>query len=292
MALSKEELKEVENVLINLVTTEIGPLIQCQSGTKFESYEEKANDVDLVTVVDKKVEYIIKDALREKYPDFEFVGEESYVSGVTKIGKKPTFIVDPIDGTTNFIHGYPYSCTSLGLAEDGKAVVGVVFNPHLNQLFHASKGNGAFLNDERIKVTPRCLTLQKSIIGFEAGAERAEGPNGNFEKKLVTLKNLLSDKGGFIHGVRSVGSAAMNICYVANGMLDAYWEGGPWAWDVCAGWCILEESGGVMVGGDPNEWEIPLDKRCYLAVRGGSKHEEQKWFIESFWSHVEGKMSF
>lgn len=292
MALSAEELKEVEASLIELAKTEVGPLIKSQSGTKFESYEDKANNVDLVTVVDKKVEGIVRDFLKKKYPNFDFIGEESYVKGETMIGQKPTFIVDPIDGTTNFIHGYPYSCTSLGLSENGKPVVGVVHNPHLNQTFHASKGNGAFLNGECINVSPRPLVLQKSIIGLEAGSERDETPGSNFENKLHTIKNLLSEKGGFIHGSRSVGSSAMNLCYVASGLLDAYWEGGPWAWDVCAGWCILEECGGTMVSGNPGEWEIPLDNRCYLAVRGGAKQEEQKWFIESLWSHVEGKLQY
>lgn len=290
--LSREQLKEIENTLVELATTQVGPLIKGQAGTKFDSYEDKANNVDLVTVVDKKVENIVHEVLSEKYPDFDFIGEESYVVGETKIGEKPTFIVDPIDGTTNFIHGYPYSCTSLGLAEGGRPVVGVVYNPHLNQLFHASKGNGAYLNGELIAVAPRELTLQKSVVAFEGGSERSEGPEGNFDSKMATLKNLLSDKGGCIHGFRSVGSAAMNLCYVANGMLDAYWEAGPWAWDVCAGWCILNETGGVMVDANPNKWDIPLDNRSYFAVRGGSTVQEQKWFIEAFWSHVEGTMKF
>lgn len=292
MALSKEQLKEVETSLIQLAQKEIGPLIKSQSGTKFESFEDKANNVDLVTVVDKKVENIVQEFLTKKYPDFAFVGEEGFIKGETKIGNKPTFIVDPIDGTTNFIHGYPYSCTSLGLSEGGKAVVGVVHNPHLNQTFHASKGNGAFLNDERIQVTPRPLILQKSIIGLESGSERAESPGSNFETKLRTTNNLLSEKGGFIHGSRSHGSTAMDLCYVATGLLDAYWEGGPWAWDVCAGWCIIEETGGIMVGANPGEWEIPLENRRYFAVRGGAKKEEQNWFVESLWSHVEGRLSY
>ncbi|CCD24056.1 inositol monophosphate 1-phosphatase INM2 NDAI_0C03960 [Naumovozyma dairenensis CBS 421] len=291
MVLSKEELKEIELTLVKLVQEEIGPIIKEHTGTKFDTYEDKANQVDLVTVVDKKVESIIKEALNKKYPTFKFIGEESYVPGQTKISKDPTFIVDPIDGTTNFIHGYPYSCTSLGLAEDGKPVVGVVFNPHLNQLFHASKGNGAYLNSFKINVPKRPLTLQKSVVGLEGGAERSEG-SGNFDKKMATYKNLLSDKGGYIHGFRSVGSAAMNMCYVANGMLDSYWEGGCWAWDVCAGWCILEETGGKMVGGNPNEWEIPIDRRCYFAVRGGCTKEEQKDYVESFWPHVAGPLEY
>ncbi|QHS72480.1 inositol monophosphate 1-phosphatase INM2 [Saccharomyces paradoxus] len=292
MVLTTQELKEVENTFIQLLRSEIGPLLKSYAGTNFYSYDDKSNGVDLVTALDKQIESIIKVALTAKYPSFKFIGEETYVKGVTKITNDPTFIVDPIDGTTNFIHGYPYSCTSLGLAEMGKPVVGVVFNPHLNQLFHASKGNGAFLNDQEIRVSKRPLILQKSLIALEGGSERTEGSQGNFDKKMSTYKNLLSESGAFVHGFRSAGSAAMNICYVASGMLDAYWEGGCWAWDVCAGWCILEEAGGIMAGGVRGEWDIPLDRRCYLAIRGGCEPIEQKEFAESFWNHVAGELEY
>ncbi|EHN03017.1 Inm2p [Saccharomyces cerevisiae x Saccharomyces kudriavzevii VIN7] len=287
-----QELKNVENTFTELLLRKIGPLVKSHTGTNFRSYDDKSNGVDLVTVLDKNIESIIKAELAGKYPNFKFIGEESYVEGVTKISNDPTFIVDPIDGTTNFIHGYPFSCTSLGLAEMGKPVVGAVFNPHLNQLFHASKGNGAFLNNQEIEVTERTLILQKSLIALEGGSERTEGSQGNFDKKIDTYRNLLSESGAFVHGFRSVGSAAMNICYVASGMLDAYWEGGCWAWDVCAGWCILEEAGGRMAGGNPKEWVIPLDGRCYLAIRGGCESMEQKQFAESFWSYVAGRLEY
>ncbi|CCC70732.1 hypothetical protein NCAS_0F02480 [Naumovozyma castellii] len=292
MPLSKQELKEIETTLVKLLREEIGPIVKTHTGTNFSSYDDKANEVDLVTVVDKQVEAIIKKELNAKYPNFKFIGEESYVVGETKITADPTFIVDPIDGTTNFIHGYPYSCTSLGLAENGKPVVGAVYNPHLDQLFHGSKGNGAYLNEKKIDVKKRPLTLQKSVVGLEGGAERTEGPDGNFDKKMATYKNLLSDKGGYVHGFRSVGSAAMNMCYVAAGMLDSYWEGGCWAWDVCAGWCILEEAGGRMVGGNKDEWQIPVDRRCYFAIRGGCGEEEQTAYVKSFWSQVEGRLEY
>lgn len=292
MVLSKQELKKVENTFIELLKNKIGPLVKSHAGTNLQSYDDKSNGVDLVTALDRKIESIIKSELASKYPKFKFIGEETYVEGVTKITNDPTFIVDPIDGTTNFIHGYPYSCTSLGLAEMGEPVVGAVFNPHLNQLFHASKGNGAFLNDQEIEVTERPLTLQKSLIALEGGSERTESSQGNFNKKMDTYKNLLSESGAFVHGFRSVGSAAMNICYVANGMLDAYWEGGCWAWDVCAGWCILKETGGIMIGGNPEEWDIPLDRRCYFAIRSGCEPKDQKQFAEAFWSHVAGKLEY
>lgn len=288
--LSSQELKEIENNLVRLAKDEIGPVLKSKSGTQFGQFDDKANQVDLVTVIDKKVESIINKRLTSLYPNFEFIGEETFKPGLTSITNSPTFIVDPIDGTTNFIHGYPYSCVSMGLAVGGEPVVGVVYNPHLNMMFHASKGNGSFFNDELIHVTKRSLTLQQSVIALESGAERS--PGSNFDIKMETYKNLLSDKGGYIHGSRSAGSAAMNMCYVANGMLDAYWEGGCWAWDVCAGWCILKESGGIVVGGNKDEWDISVDRRCYLAVRGGCEKSEQQYFVKSFWSHVAGELKY
>lgn len=290
--LTKGELKEIETTLLNVVKGEVNYLIKNRAGTYFDSFDNKANAVDLVTETDKKVENIIRDALNFKYPGYGFIGEESYVKGASQLGTDKFWCVDPIDGTTNFVHGFPMSCCSIALIENGFPVVGVVSNPHLGQLFHASKGNGAFLNDEPINIIPRNLSLQKSVIAFEAGSERSEGPDGNFDKKMETLKSLLSDKGGYIHGVRSMGSAAMNICYVAMGMLDSYWECGINSWDVAGGACILIEAGGILVGGMPNDWRIPLDNRSYFAVRGGSTPEQQRWYVEAFWSHVKGKITY
>lgn len=293
MSFSTEELKSIETFIANLLHDEIGPIIKSETGTTFQQYVDKANAVDLVTKYDKQIEQTIKTKIHETYGDkFQFIGEEEYVPGVTQITNSPTFILDPIDGTTNFIHAFPYSCCSLGLAIDGHPVVGVVYNPHLDQLFQASKGNGAFLNGQRIDVTKRPLTLQKSVLGLEGGAERKEGPDGNFDKKMATYKNLLSESGGFIHGFRSLGSAALNVCYTAAGILDGYWEGGCWAWDVCAGWCILEEAGGKMVGGNKGEWKIPIDRRCYLAIRGGCEESEQDRFVKDMWKQVDGELKY
>ncbi|SCU86851.1 LAMI_0D03840g1_1 [Lachancea mirantina] len=294
MVLSKQELKNIETVLVELATKEVGPVLKENAGKMFDSFDDKANQVDLVTAIDKQIEQTILKRLKAEYPDFHFIGEESYTSADREISDAPTFIVDPIDGTTNFIHGYPYSCTSMGLVEKGVPVVGVVYNPHLNQLYHASQGNGAFLNGEPLKPVERPLGLQRSIIALESGSERSSGSSGddNFDIKQATYRSLLSDQGGYIHGSRSCGSAAMNMCMVASGYLDAYWEGGCWAWDVCAGWCILTETGGKVVGGNANEWKIPVDERCYLAVRGGASESSQDKFIEEFWSHVAGKLKY
>ncbi|KAL3231186.1 hypothetical protein RNJ44_00825 [Nakaseomyces bracarensis] len=285
--LTNRELKDIEKSIVSFLYEEIGPIVKNYSGTKFESYGDKMNEVDLVTKIDKEVEKLIKAFVQEKYPDFGFIGEESYIHNVTEFNDKPTFVVDPIDGTTNFIHGFPFSCTSIGVTEGGKPVVGCVYNPHLDQLFHASAGNGAYLNDEPIKVKSRPLSLQKSIVGLEGGSERKDGPEDNFSKKMDIYKSLLSENGAFVHGFRSMGSAAMNLCYVAMGYMDSYWEGGCWAWDVCAGWCILAEVGGTVVGGSPGEWDIPINNRCYLAVRGGYTSQDGLTdYINEFWSYI------
>lgn len=293
MTLTKEQLKEIENNVVSLLREEVGPIIKSQSGKYLTTaYDDKANQVDLVTKADKSIEAIIKAKLKELYPNFLFIGEEEYIPGETEISDEPTFIVDPIDGTTNFIHGFPYSCCSIGLTVDSKSVMGAVFNPHLNQLYHASRGNGAYVDDEKIVVPKRPLTLQKSIIGLEGGADRTDTPDSNFNIKMSTYKNLLSEKGGYIHGFRSLGSAAMNMCYTAIGVFDSYWEGGCWAWDVCAGWCILEETGGIMVGGNKGELSIGVDRRVYLAIRGGCASDEQMKFAQDFWNQTTGDLKY
>lgn len=221
------------------------------------------------------------------------MGEESFKPGETILTDDPTFILDPIDGTTNFIHSYPAYCISLGFTLNKKPTVGVIYNPVTNQCYSAIKGKGAFLNDTQKLplVAPRPLTLQSALISIEWGTDRS---GNNYDVKTATFKSLAAhqkDNGAYAHGFRSAGSAALNMCYTAAGYTDAYWTSGCWAWDVCAGWIILEEAGGRMVGGNKGEWEIPVDRRIYLAIRGG-KPDESKAFIEEFWSHIKGTISY
>ncbi|CCE62812.1 hypothetical protein TPHA_0D01720 [Tetrapisispora phaffii CBS 4417] len=290
MVLSSNELKDIENKIIDLLNNEIGPIIKKRTGTTFGEYSDKTNSTDIVTEVDKSVEKKIKEFISENYPNFSFIGEETYIKGETKIGPEPTFIVDPIDGTTNFVHAFPFSCTSIGLSENGDSVLGVVYNPHIDQMFHGSKGNGSYLNGERLDVKKRPLDFTSSLVALESGYER--GDTGNFLIKSKLCKAMLSENGAHVHGVRSLGSAAMNICYAAAGYLDCYWEGGPWCWDVCASKCILEEAGGILVGGNKGVWDIHLNERVYLAVRGGTTEAEQKKYVEKFWSYLEGDLVY
>ncbi|KAK3614727.1 hypothetical protein LTR56_027065 [Elasticomyces elasticus] len=251
----------------------------------------KKNSADLVSETDQAVEKMVSTSLKEKYPDFDFMGEETYKEG-DKITDRPTFIVDPIDGTTNFFHGHPYLCVSLGLAVEQKPVVGVIYNPFTKSLYTGIKGKGSFLTDpfhEKVRLPLREVEpmhdLSTCVVAVEWGAER-EG--NDYDVKTNTFRKLCLTKeqgGAMVHGIRSLGSAELNLCSVAAGTLDVYWESGCYAWDVCAGWVILEEAGGKMVGCHQDDWKPRVEQRRYMAVRAG---EGQKAIIEEMWSCVQG----
>lgn len=221
------------------------------------------------------------------------MGEETYDPS-QRLTDAPTFIVDPIDGTTNFVHSYPYVSISLGLSIGRVPHVGVVYNPFTDTLYSAIRGKGAFLNRETSLPlrAPEPLDLNSAQVAVEWGSHRS---GNELKVKSETFAALVSQDGGMVHSLRSFGSAALNLCGVASGGLDAYWESGCWAWDVCAGMCIMHEAGGVVVDSNPGGWKADIDGRRYFAVRGdgGPKNEGisdgQRAFIESFWSHVKGK---
>lgn len=220
------------------------------------------------------------------------MGEETYKPG-DQLTAAPTLICDPVDGTTNFVHFYPYICISLGLAIDRKAVVGVVYNPFTKTLYSGIKGKGSFLTDpfhDNVRLPlkdPEPLALDKALIAVEWGSDRT---GHDYATKVNTFRNLCASKedgGAMVHGIRSFGSAALNLCGVAAGHLDAYWEAGCWAWDVCAGWVILTEAGGQIVDANKSNWSPRIDERRYLGVRKG---EGQNAFIEEIWSHTAGDL--
>ena len=246
--------------------------------------------------------------LHAAHPSFLFVGEETYQAGVTKVTDAPTFIVDPIDGTTNFVHSFPNACISLGLAVGRAPAVGVVYNPFQDLLFTAIKGRGSFMQrnaslaagagqGEKIRLPlgganpPALGDLSSALVAIEWGSQR-DGPN--FAVKMKTFEKVAAAKengGALVGGLRSLGSAALNLCACAAGQLDMYWEGGCYAWDVAAGWCILAEAGGRMVSGNPGGWETELDSRVYLAVRGASSGQEG--LVREFWGVIgDGVMEY
>lgn len=240
------------------------------------------------------------------YNDFvSFVGEETYVKG-QKISEKPVFIVDPIDGTTNFIHGYPFVCISLGFCVSGYPTVGIVYNPFTGKLYSAIRGNGAFLRDMKdIPTAPKQLPLasplpkldglKDALVGIEWGSDRS---GTNWESRVKLFSRLGGRDGGMVHGFRSTGSAAMNMCAVASGDLDAFWEAGAWAWDVAAGWAILEEAGGRIVDAYPmviaKDWESrkpDVEGRMYFGVRKANEEEQLK-VVSEYWGCVGDDLRF
>ncbi|KAJ5454238.1 Inositol monophosphatase 2 [Penicillium daleae] len=291
--MSTPNLKEIHDFLVSLAFKAgdiITNALPDNSGTG-----SKKNSADLVTEYDRAVENMISTSLKEKYPDYEFHGEETY-DPTSPITDAPTFVVDPIDGTVNFVHSFPYACVSLGFAIARVPTVGVVYNPFTKTLWSAIKGQGAFRNQE----TPLPLKgenveplsgLPNALVAIEWGSDRS-GPN--WETKVRTFEKLgqsKEDGGAMVRSFRSLGSAALNTCAVAEGTMDLYWEGGCWAWDVCAAWVILTEAGGMMVDGNPGGWETSLDGRKYLAVRGAPEAGQKELVVE-FWSYIQGRLEY
>jgi len=190
-------------------------------------------EVDLVTESDRRSEELVVARLQKRFPDHGIVAEEG---GGAAAGAKYCWHVDPLDGTTNFAHGYPCFAVSIGLVEDGKPLVGVVFNPIADELFTAARGEGAFLNGNRIRVSP-VEKLAQSLVatGFPTHL-RKKSSNMEYYWQF-TLRT---------HGVRRDGSASLDLCSVACGRFDAYWEFGLSSWDTAAGVLLVEEAGGTV----------------------------------------------
>ena len=194
------------------------------------------------------------------------------------------------------MHNFPAFCISLGFAYQKEAVVGVIYNPTLRELYTGIKGQGSFLSrngseKQRLPLRqPEPLTgLDKCLVGVEWGSERS---GNNYAIKANTFRKLGASKeegGAMVHSMRSLGSAALNLAMVAAGSQDVWWEGGPWAWDVCAGAVLVKESGGILVGGNPGEWDVELEGRSYLAVRGSPGGQGQREVVEEVWGCMDGQ---
>lgn len=200
-----------------------------------KNIQTKATSWDLVTEYDKKVETVLISQIQDLFPDHKFIGEET--SNANLLTNDPTWIIDPIDGTLNFVHRFPHSCISVAFAVEKELVIGIVYNPMLNQLFTAQKGKGAFLNGKPIH-TSKTKELSQSLVALEISL--AKGPEQDvelFKRTEACIK--------MARGVRSLGSAELTLCYVAMGALDAYTVDNLYCWDVAAGVCIIREAGGV-----------------------------------------------
>ena len=275
-----------------------GKMITSARTDQKASAAEKKNSVDLVTEVDHAVEAFIIDRIKAEYPTHKFIGEETYSSSgetASILDDQPTWIVDPIDGTTNFIHGFPYVAVSIGFTINQIPTVGVVYGPFLDAMYSGIKGHGSFLNGQKLPLNdpPSAIGgLGNCVFAVEWGSDRSE--DGNLKVKSDTYFNLTRQGGGMCHSLRSLGSAALNLCAVSSGSLDAYVEGGMWEWDICAGWVILIEAGGLMTTANPaKEIKEPgLCDRMILAVRGSSSRADQEQVVREYWAQTAGVMNY
>jgi len=188
---------------------------------------------DYVSNVDREAEKAIIDTLRTAYPDHEMLAEESGTQGNSDF----VWIIDPLDGTTNYLHGYPQVAISIALAVRGEVQQAVVYDPLRDELFTATRGSGAQLNNRRLRVS-RCRSLDQSLLatGFPIRNEALIDP-------------YLQSFGRFLHradGVRRAGAAALDLAYVAAGRLDGFWEIGLAEWDMAAGVLLVQEAGGLV----------------------------------------------
>ncbi|MFN8553806.1 MAG: inositol monophosphatase family protein [Candidatus Obscuribacterales bacterium] len=211
-----------------------------QAGKYIKERRGKIKKIDykgafnIVTDVDKASEKMILEILKADFPDDSYVAEEGGGHEASKTNRR--WYVDPLDGTTNFTHSYPFFCVSIGMEEAGQMMLGVVCNPIADELFYAERGKGAFLNDEPISVSG-IGELNHSLLATGFPPDTGVGQPHNNMVPFTTLTNLS-------HGVRRDGSAALDLCFVACGRLEGFWEPKLAPWDIAAGSLIVEEAGG------------------------------------------------
>lgn len=194
----------------------------------------KLNDSDVVTIADKKAEKSILDFIHEHFPTHGIIAEES---GRDHEEREWRWIIDPLDGTTNFAMGLPPFCVSIGLQHKNETILGVVYAPYLGECFYAVKGEGAWLNGNPIHCSEKSV-LTKAVVATGMPYDRNDNPDNNLpEICRMALR---------VRGIRRMGSAAIDLCYTAAGFFDGYWELNLNIWDVCAGQLIAAEAGVVI----------------------------------------------
>ena len=251
---------------VEAIAREAGALLMTHF-TRRTTFEYKG-EVDLVTEADRGSEKLITERLRARWPEHDLVGEEGARS---ETGADYRWYVDPLDGTTNFAHGYPVFCVAIALVhKDGQLEVGVLYDPTRDEMFSAERGHGATLNGKPIRVsTMRRLAESLLATGFPS-QKRHSNPNIHFYQQ-ITLRS---------HGVRRAGSAALDLANVACGRYDGFWEFNLNPWDTAAGALLVQEAGGRVTRFDGSPFR--LDSREVLASNGLIHQELMANFKEIF----------
>jgi myo-inositol-1(or 4)-monophosphatase len=234
---------------------------------EYNRLEYKSSRRDLVTEVDKGAELMIRNLIATHFPDHVFFGEESVTAETLEkaleeaAAAEYAWIVDPIDGTTNFVHGFPFYCVSIALAHRGELVVGVVYDPSHDEMFVAEKGKGAYLHGKPIRVS-REERLSESLLsaGFPGGRD-------DVLQNVELVRHMIPR----VRNIRMTGSAALQLAYIAAGRLTGYWERGLQAWDIAAGALLVAEAGGRITDHDGRPYTL---KTRHIAATNGLVHDE------------------
>lgn len=237
--------------IANIAVISSGKIIKKMMGKAKIDYK---GEIDLVTEADKLSQQNIIDIISQNFPDHTILAEEGENRNTSSDYR---WIIDPLDGTTNYAHGFPFFCVSIGVEYKGKLIVGVVYDPNRNELFSAELGKGAYLNGEPIHVSDT-TSLDKSLLATGFPYDIRTNPNNNLNYFVKFSQRT--------HGVRRPGAAALDLCYLAAGRLDGFWELKLNPWDVAAGTLIIIEAGGMVT--DMNNKEFKLDSYEILASNG------------------------
>ena len=221
---------------------------------------DKKGTIDLVTEVDVEVERMFRALIAGRFPDHDVLAEELGDSGAR--GASHRWVFDPLDGTTNFAHGVPIFCASLALEINGDAVVAAVYDPNRKELFTAEAGAGSWLNGQRLKASTNATVLESMLVtGFPY----------NIHQEADAFLKVFGQVLKRARAVRRLGSAAIDICWVAAGRMDGFWEASLKPWDTRAAALVLEEAGGTVTGMDGKQW-VPEDG--HILATNGLIHDE------------------
>lgn len=235
------------------ISKEAGNMIREEFGTNF-SVEFKTNESNIVTEIDKKSERMIMDFIRKNYPGHSILAEES---GEYERDSEYQWVVDPIDGTTNFAHGLPIFSVSIGVRKNEEIIYGVIYDVMRDIVYSAEKGSGAFYNGNPLKVSKED-NLAESLLVTGFPYDIKTNPDKSIEKFNAFLLNS--------RAVRRLGSAAIDLCYVAQGIFEGFWEVHLQPWDMCAGILLVEEAGGSVT--NFNNDPVNIYSKQILATNG------------------------
>jgi len=243
-----------------------GDLQMAQFGSRV--HVEKKGEIDLVTEVDLAVERMFRALIAERFPEHDVLAEEM---GQTRVGASHRWVFDPLDGTTNYAHGIPIFCSTVALEIDGVPTVAAVYDPNRRELFTAERGVGAWLNGSPIKVSsPTTLIESVLVTGFPYDIREPQ--------RMKQIVGLFAAFLAEARAVRRLGSAAIDLCWVAAGRMEGFWEQALQAWDVMGGALIVEEAGGRVTNIDGAPWDA---HRGNIVASNGHVHEEMLAVIRS-----------